>query len=70
MKNTGTKTVTIASAKINGGANIPVSDVSMAPGNSTSLDLDLVWTLGNPYKFDLYDATGTVVGSYQATPPS
>jgi hypothetical protein len=27
------------------------------------------WVAGNPYKFDLIDSSGQVVGSYQATAP-
>ncbi|MEM2999804.1 MAG: archaellin/type IV pilin N-terminal domain-containing protein [Candidatus Bathyarchaeia archaeon] len=84
VKNTGTKTVTIAAIKING-----------KPLNST--DTDQAWTLkigdtekqsidaaasgvieitgytwmpGNSYKFDIYDNSGQVVGSYQAVPPA
>jgi flagellin-like protein len=70
LKNTGTKTVTIASVKINGAAGIPVSDYSLASGDSNTLNVACSWTAGNPYKFDLVDSTGTVVGSYQATPPA
>jgi flagellin-like protein len=70
VKNTGTKTVTVASAKINGGTGIAVTGVTMPAGNSTTFDLSLAWVSGNPYKFDLIDSSGTVVGSYQATAPS
>jgi flagellin-like protein len=70
LKNTGTKTVTIASVRINGAAGIAVSDYSLESGASNTLNIACSWTAGNPYKFDLVDSTGTVVGSYQATPPA
>jgi flagellin-like protein len=72
LKNTGTKSVTIAQAKINNVA------VTIASGNMTTssagdhgdLVLTSAWTAGNPYKIDLYDSSGQVVGSYQATAPA
>jgi flagellin-like protein len=72
VKNTGTKTVTIAIAKINGVTNtgITAPGVTLVAGDDTTIDLDLTWVAGNPYKFDLYDSSGTVVGSYQATAPA
>jgi hypothetical protein len=69
VKNTGTKTVTLAAAKINGGQSITISE-TLQPRNSTTIDLDLAWVAGNPYKFNLYDSSGIIVGSYQATPPA
>jgi flagellin-like protein len=72
LKNTGTKAVTISQVKVNNGA------VTIAGGNMTTSDagdvgtmiLTSAWTAGNPYKFDLYDGSGQVVGSYQATAPA
>jgi flagellin-like protein len=72
LKNTGTKSVTISQVKINNAA------VTIASGNMTTSDagdtgtlvLTSAWAAGNPYKFDLYDGSGQVVGSYQATAPS
>jgi len=69
LKNTGTKTVTIATAKINSGSPITVG-VSLNPGDTPDILLNLNWTAGNPYKFDLYDGSGQILGSYQATAPS
>jgi flagellin-like protein len=73
LKNTGTKAVTISQAKINNapvtgtyGGNMTTSD----PGDTGTLVLTSAWFAGNPYKIDLVDSTGTVVGSYQATAPS
>jgi hypothetical protein len=70
-KNTGTKTVTIAAIKVN---NVAVtingtSTLTYDAGDSGTIGIDLAWTSGNPYKFDLYDSSGQVVGSYQATAP-
>jgi len=74
VKNTGTKSVTISMAKVNNIAStIGVSsNTTLAAGESGSLYLTLAsaWAAGNPYKFDLIDASGQVVGSYQATAPS
>jgi len=74
VKNTGTKSVTVSQAKVNnvaatiGGS----SNTTLAAGDSGSIYLTLAsnWAAGNPYKFDLVDSSGQVVGSYQATAPS
>ena len=75
MKNTGTKSVTIDSVKINNNA---VSSVTWSGTNSTIVAgetgktatlNDVNWVAGNPYKIDLYDSSGQVVGSYQANAP-
>jgi len=75
IKNTGTNTVTISQVRVNNHA-VATTDFSAA----TSLSMDsgasetvtisgtyANWVAGNPYKIDLYDSTGQVVGSYQAT---
>jgi flagellin-like protein len=72
VKNTGTNTVTIASIKVNNAAVATWSSgnsTSISAGNTAVLTLTQAWTAGNPYKFDLYDGSGQVVGSYQATGP-
>jgi len=73
LKNTGTKSVTISQVKINSapvtiasGGNMTTSDA----GDSGTLVLTSAWVAGNPYKFDLVDSSGQVVGSYQATAPA
>ncbi|MEM3700641.1 MAG: archaellin/type IV pilin N-terminal domain-containing protein [Candidatus Bathyarchaeia archaeon] len=77
LKNSGTNMVTIASVKIN---NSPVSasDIafdsthssgSYASGATGWVRIKYDWVAGNPYKIDLYDGSGQVVGSYQATAP-
>jgi flagellin-like protein len=70
LKNTGTKSVTISQAKVN---NDPAS-ITAVTIDSGDAEADFVitydWATGNPYKVDLYDGSGQVVGSYQATAPS
>ena len=71
LKNTGTKSVTISQVKINNAAvtiasgNMTTSDA----GDSGTLVLTSAWVAGNPYKIDLIDSSGQIVGSYQATAP-
>jgi flagellin-like protein len=72
VKNTGTSAVTISTAKINGDTYaITDSPVTIEDGATGSLVLTLTsgnyWVAGNSYKADLYDASGQLVGSYQAT---
>jgi flagellin-like protein len=71
VKNTGTKSVTISQAKINNAAVYidSSSTLTYAAGASDTITLDSTWVAGNPYKIDLYDSSGQVVGSYQATAP-
>ena len=65
LKNTGTNEVTITSVKVN---NSPIAvDLTLPSGASNTLDVTSTYQAGNPYKFDLYDGSGQVVGSYQAT---
>jgi len=73
VKNTGTKSVTISQVKINNdavtiatGGNMTTSDA----GDSGTLVLTSAWFAGNPYKIDLIDSSGQIVGSYQATAPN
>ncbi|MGB9959596.1 MAG: archaellin/type IV pilin N-terminal domain-containing protein [Candidatus Bathyarchaeales archaeon] len=76
LKNSGTNTVTIASVKVNGqlmpAANVTFSSTggTFAAGATGWVKITTGWTAGNPYKIDLYDGSGQVVGSYQATAPS
>ena len=68
VKNTGTKEVTITSVKVNGGAPIALGTALTLPaGDPGSINVPETYVAGNPYKFDLYDSSGQVVGSYQAT---
>ena len=70
VKNTGTSSVTIATAKVNGvAALITNTPISLAAGAIAIPDVELTadWALGNAYKIDLYDASGQLIGAYQAT---
>jgi len=73
VKNTGTKSVTISQAKVNNvvAAIKTGSDTTIAAGDAGNITLTLAaaWASGNPYKIDLYDSSGQVVGSYQANAP-
>jgi flagellin-like protein len=74
LKNTGTKTVTINQIKINNAIK-----TFTATGSNYTLpagDHDHViqiqnvgWVNGNPYKIDLYDTSGSAVGSTQQNSP-
>ena len=71
LKNTGTTTVTIAQIKVNN-AIVTIDNTSTltyAAGDTGTITIDESWVAGNPYKMDLYDSSGQVVGSYQATAP-
>ena len=69
VKNTGTKTINLVSAKVNSGSSITI-DATLAPDSAAQdIVLESDWTAGNPYKVDLYDSSGQVVGSYQANSP-
>jgi flagellin-like protein len=75
-KNTGTKAVTVSIVKINNidaTANVTSGDIGSAIDAGATVTIRVTmnpsWVSGNPYKFDLYDSSGQVVGSYQATPP-
>jgi flagellin-like protein len=76
MKNTGTKTVTVGQVKINDVAvatpvwsgNAPNATIATGEIGKT-VTLTNAYVSGNPYKFDLVDASGQAVGSYQATAP-
>jgi flagellin-like protein len=72
LKNTGTNTVTVATVKVNNVIfTTTPATLSMASGDASNLIVDAVdWIAGNPYKVDLYDSTGQVVGSYQSNAPA
>jgi len=78
IKNTGTKTVTVGSIKINGilatidnGANTTTLTYTTSGTTATgTVQVDNVgWLNGNPYQFNLYDTSGNGIGSYQSTAP-
>ncbi|MBS7621887.1 hypothetical protein KEJ32_07240 [Candidatus Bathyarchaeota archaeon] len=71
LKNTGTKPVTIVTAKVNSAEVAKNTTLTLNPGDTGALRLTLssAWVPGNPYKFDLYDGSGQIVGSYQQNAP-
>jgi flagellin-like protein len=73
VKNTGTKTVTVGTVKINNLlATIQTnnSTLTYAAGTSGQIELQNVdWVNGNPYMFSMFSTTGSGVGSYQANSP-
>jgi len=72
LKNTGTKSVTISQVKINNNAATVASGnmTTSEAGDHGDLVLTYAWVAGNPYKIDLIDSSGQIVGSYQATAPN
>jgi archaeal type IV pilus assembly protein PilA len=72
MKNTGTKQVTIGQVRIN---NALISSANLGPSSSLTINAGVSnvtltisnagWISGNTYKIDLFDTSGTVVGSTQ-----
>jgi flagellin-like protein len=75
MKNTGTKQVVIANVKVNNAVKT-FSDTfshTLNPGDTGKiLTIHMGtgnWTNGNPYKIDLFDSSGSLVGSSQPTAP-
>ena len=71
VQNTGTKTVTIATVKVNN-QDATAPKLTLSPGQEEDLKIQLTsdWAAGNQYKFDLFDSSGQIIGSYQATAPS
>jgi hypothetical protein len=70
VKNTGTKTVTIYAVKVNNSPATMNGTLSLQPGLLGYIEVNCTWAPGNPYKFDLFDGSGQILGSYQATAPS
>ena len=73
VKNTGTNTVTVAQVKVNNALATSITGTLTYPSGSNgtiTVTLSTGFTAGNPYKFDLYDSSGQVVGSYQTNAPS
>ncbi len=77
LKNTGTKAITIATAKINNqAATLSYSGenntLSMSAGDFLKINLSgapAAWVNGNTYKIDLYDPNNQVIGSTQVNAP-
>ena len=71
VKNTGTKQVTIAAIEVNSESASSFSGtLTLNPGDvDETINIELVteWVAGNSYQIDLYDTSGTGVGSTQKT---
>jgi flagellin-like protein len=68
LKNTGTKQVTIANIKVNNLVKTfsSATNATLVAGAISELTIESVqWYNGNPYKIELYDASGGGVGSTQ-----
>jgi flagellin-like protein len=71
MKNTGTKQVIISNVKINSVVKSFSGVTTLSPGDSGKVLMisSVGWSNGNPYKIELYDSSGSIVGSTQPTAP-
>jgi flagellin-like protein len=71
MKNTGTKQVTISNVKINSVVKSFSGVTTLNPGDSGKILMisSVGWSNGNPYKIELYDSSGSIVGSSQPVAP-
>ncbi len=69
VKNTGTNQVTIAQVTVNDHVEtINPTTLTLNSGDPAAvIKINKVWTAGNPYKIELFDASGTGVGSTQKT---
>jgi len=66
VKNTGTKQVTVVTAKVNQ-ESIDLTSTTLDPGDSGVVIKipGVTWSAGNAYQIELYDSSGQVVGSTQ-----
>jgi flagellin-like protein len=74
LKNTGTKQVTIGQVKVNNVVKSTFSGtLTLNPGDANKpFNIWMgsnPWWIGNPYKIDLYDTSGSIVASTQQNAP-
>jgi len=75
IKNTGTKTVTVGSVKVNNvlmtiDSSSQLTYTTSGATTTGTIVIDSVgWTNGSPYQFNLYDTSGNALGSYQSNSP-
>ena len=77
LRNTGTKTATVASVKVNNvlatatpsGDNSTAAAIALGAGDVFEMQIVHAWIDGNTYKIDLYDGSNQVVGSVQQNAP-
>ena len=67
VHNTGTGSVTVSSAKVNGVANTTAltGTTTFPAGGSGSIVVTYAWTAGNKYRVELISSTGTPVAAYE-----
>jgi len=70
VKNTGTSSITVGTVKVNNEVKTFTPLTLPSGANGTITVNAVIWVDGNPYKVDLYDTSGTGIGSYQANAPS
>ncbi|MDI6805128.1 MAG: DUF4352 domain-containing protein [Candidatus Bathyarchaeia archaeon] len=72
VKNTGTKQVTIGTIKVNDYVKVFEGNTTLNSGFTGKLTIymgDHPWKNGDPYKIELYDSSGSLVGSTQQNAP-
>jgi flagellin-like protein len=72
MKNTGTKQVTLSNVRVNGAVKSFSGVTTLSPGDANKVLMisSVGWSNGYPYKIELYDSSGSIVGSTQPVAPS
>jgi len=71
VKNTGTNQVTLGTVKVNNAVCLfdPKTSATLDAGAVEYIKITCAWISGNPYKIDLYDTSGTGIGSTQQNAP-
>jgi len=72
LKNTGTKEVTLSQIRVNKVIEtFDTTNATLKPGANNMLlaIYNVGWSNGNPYEIDLYDSSGTGIGSTQLNAP-
>ena len=69
VQNTGTGTVTMAEAHINGGVNVLAAEVTLDANENAGINIPLAWVAGDNYNFQLRSAKGNAF-PYTASAPS
>jgi flagellin-like protein len=73
LKNTGTKESVIVKVLVNNvvlnSTDVATLPLSIAAQSPATMIITYPWNTGDTYKFDFYDGSNQVVGSFQATSP-
>ena len=69
VSNTGTTSVTVSIAKVNGVSQTfaATGSTTIASGTTDYMNIDFAYTAGNKYKVTLFGSDGTLLASYEAT---